>query len=114
MKKFKNKIASVLYELILGVVKISAIKTQNESLLLIKNDEIGDYILFRNFLKDIRKSKKYEGYQITLLGNIIWKQLFDEFDNAYVDEVIWIEKKKFQKDLRYRFALLKTIRKKGF
>ncbi len=114
MKKFKNQIALALYKMVLLLARSSSAKRSDKTLLLIKNDEIGDYILFRNFLKDIRHSEKYKNHKITLLGNIIWKQLFDEFDSKDVDEVIWMQKKKFQKELSYRYSLLKKVRKKGF
>ena len=114
-KRFmKNQIALLLYKLVLLFAKCSPAKRSVNSVLLIKNDEIGDYILFRNFLKDIRSSEKYKNHKITLLGNIIWKQLFDEFDSAHVNDVIWMEKKKFQKEIFYRFSFLRTIRKRGF
>ncbi len=51
------------------------------TLLLIKLDSIGDYILFRNFLSFIRKNHKFSNHRITLIGNIIWKDLSETFDN---------------------------------
>src|SRR5690348_14640759 len=98
MKKAKDSIASIFYELVLAAVKLSPAKKGQAHLLLIKNDEIGDYILFRNYLKYIRNHEKYRGYRITLIGNVIWKDLFDEFDAAFVDDVIWLNKKTFNKD----------------
>ena len=111
----KKTLASSLYKLVLFFSKLAPVSPKNNNtLLLIKNDEIGDYFLFRDFLKDIRNSEKYRGFKITLLGNKLFKQLFDSYDAQYVDEVVWIDKTKFKKDLRYRYSLLKTIRQKGF
>ena len=70
--------------------------------------------MFRNFLKDIRNSEKYKDKKITLLGNNLWKQLFDDFDKEFVDNIFWINKTKFKKDLFYRFKSLLQVRKAGF
>jgi ADP-heptose:LPS heptosyltransferase len=82
--------------------------------LIIKLDEIGDYILFRNFLKIIRESKAYERYRITLLGNDIWKEITEKFDKNFIDEFIWMDKRKFSKNLFYRRNFLKAIIKTNF
>ena len=111
----KKKLVNILYKIALLFSKFASQNPQNyNSLLLIKNDEIGDYFLFRDFLKDIRNSNKYKNHKITLLGNKLFKQLFDAFDAPYVDDVIWIDKTKFKKDLSYRYSLLKSVRKRGF
>jgi ADP-heptose:LPS heptosyltransferase len=89
-------------------------KTNPNTLLIIRLDAIGDYLLFRNFLIAIKSSKKYKNYKVTLCGNIIWKTLAEEFDKDAVDEFIWIDRSKFYKNIRYKFDLLKKIRKKGF
>ncbi|MBY0425475.1 MAG: hypothetical protein K2Q22_07565, partial [Cytophagales bacterium] len=86
----------------------------NKSLLIIKLDAIGDYILFRNFLKEIRGDEKFKNYKITLLGNLAWKDLFESFDQTYVDRVIWVERKKLLNNPRYLLQLLKNIRQSGF
>lgn len=84
------------------------------TLLIVKMDAIGDYLLFRNFLEDIRKSKKFAAYQITLCGNVIWKEIAESFDANFVNEFIWIDKKKLVDNLEYRAEKLKSIRRRGF
>ena len=80
-----------------------------KSLILIRLDAIGDYILFRNFIKILKKSEKYKGYRITLVGNIVWKSISEKFDNKYIDENIWIDRKKFSNNIFYRFQKLSEI-----
>ncbi len=75
---------------------------KNKSILLIKLDDIGDYILFRNLLKYFKLSNKFQDHHITLCGNIIWKDIFELLDKDYVDNVIWVNKSKFSKNLLYR------------
>jgi ADP-heptose:LPS heptosyltransferase len=73
-------------------------------------DEIGDYILFRNLLEYLKASEKFNGYKITLCGNIIWKSIFDFLDKDYVDSSFWINKTKFSKNLFYRNTIIKLIK----
>ncbi|MBA3827806.1 MAG: glycosyltransferase family 9 protein [Taibaiella sp.] len=114
MKSFKEKIAFIVYGLIVFLVKLVPVRKKENHLLLIKTDEIGDYILFRNYLKDISTNKKYKNDKIVLLGNIIWKQLFDVFDSHIVSDSVWIDKKRFNKNLFYRFQILFKIHAYGF
>jgi len=111
MKKVKKNIALILYRIILIFVKIIPAKQGSKHLLLIKVDEIGDYILFRNYFKHFRHSEKYSGYKITIVGNKAWKSLYDEYDRGIVDDVMWLDKTKYKKDLFYRFSFLYKIRK---
>lgn len=87
---------------------------ENDRLAIIKLDEIGDYILFRNFLEFIRHSKKYENYSLALIGNIIWKDITEHFDNNFIDEFIWIDKNKLVKSFDYRKNILQIIYDKNF
>ena len=110
MKQIKNNIAAALYSIIFYLVKIIPAKNGTNSLLVIKTDEIGDYILFRNLFKYFKQSEKYKNYKITLVGNLAWKKMYDEYDTGCFDETIWLDKTKFKRDLSYRFSFLNGIR----
>ena len=110
MKRVKDFLAHISYKVLIFFVKILPAKKGSTHLLIIKLDEIGDYMLFRNTLKYFRVSEKYKNYTITLLGNMAWKEIFDEYDSATVDNTIWIQKKKHNKNLIYRYSILKKIR----
>jgi len=100
------------YSLINPLLKNSPVKTgAKKELLIIKLDEIGDYILFRNFLKYFKASAEFKDYKITLLGNLTWKSLFIFLDKDYVDFSIWVEKRNFLRNLYYRKRILKTTAK---
>lgn len=105
-----NYIASLVINLFLPSVQ----KTNSNTLLIVRLDAIGDYLLFRNFLSAIRSSRKYKDYKITLCGNIAWKDLSETFDRNAVDEFIWLDRREFYKSISYKFKLLKEIRLKGF
>lgn len=64
----------------------------SKAILIIKTDAIGDYVLFRHALQSIRKSKKFKGYQIFLLGNEVWKDLAINQDSEWVDGFFWLNR----------------------
>jgi ADP-heptose:LPS heptosyltransferase len=92
------------------LVKMIPSKKGGKHLLVIKLDGIGDYILFRNLLTYIRNSERFGKHKITLLGNAAWKQIFDQYDSAAVDNVIWSDNKKLKTNLFYRFSILWRVR----
>ena len=82
--------------------------TKEKKIAVIRTDAIGDFILFRNFLKCIRD--EYEDYRITYIGNILCKDLILHFDKNYIDECIFINADNidynFFKNLKYDIILL--------
>jgi len=89
-------------------------KTKPKTLLVVRTDAIGDYLLFRNFLEILKKSDAYKDYQITLLGNEIWKDLTENFDKSYLHDCIWIDRKRFFWDIFYRYQIQRKVNKAGF
>lgn len=87
--------------------------TKRSTLLLLKLDSIGDYILFRDLIQVVRQSEKYKNYKITLCGNLWWKDLAEQLDATYIDEFIWVEYAKMT-DFNYRFNLFRKIHSKGY
>lgn len=84
---------------------------RSKTLLLIRIDSIGDYILFRNFIKVIKESVKYKEHRIILVGNEIWKDLAENYDREYIDKFVWINLNKFRnrRHLIYRYSILYKI-----
>lgn len=78
---------------------------------LVKIDNIGDYILFRNFLPFIRHSQKYSSTNIVLIGNYAWKELAEYFDTDYVDSFFWIYPTQYAKNKWYRLKTLWQIKR---
>ena len=111
--KLKALIKFTIYYIINFLIKPSK-EIMPKSLLLIRLDVIGDYVIFRNFIEELKKSEKYNEYKLTLLGNSAWKSLSEELDSKYVDEFIWLDRKRFTKDLKYRYTKLKEIVSKGY
>lgn len=104
--KLKEIIKLILYSFIdLFIFPSKQIK-QN-FILLIRLDAIGDYVLFRNFIEILETNEHYKSYHITLIGNSAWKGLSLELDKEYVDNFIWIDKRKFTYNFIYRFRKIK-------
>jgi len=82
------------------------------TILLVRIDSIGDYVLFRNFIKILKD--KYPNYSITFVGNEVYKDLAEFLDKKYINEFIWINRKKFEKNFFYRVKKLKEILNKGY
>lgn len=85
-----------------------------KTILLIRLDAIGDYILFRNFIQALKTSNKYKNYKITLVGNKAWKNLAETLENQYIDRFIWIDRHQFNKNFLYRYKKLKEISSEGY
>lgn len=109
-----QRIKSFIYDCITLLVKLLPCKVHPKTLLLVKTNEIGDYVLWHNVLPYIKQSGRFRDYKITVLGNAAWKNLFTNLDQSYVDEVLWFDFNRFKKDMRYRYSMLKKVRSAGF
>lgn len=91
---------------------------QNEisekKLAIVRLDDIGDYLLWRNFIEVYKQSERYKNYKVTLIGNVVWKNIFDAFDSHAVDETIWVNKQQYLSNEEYRKDLWRQIRKQKF
>ncbi len=106
IKYFYYKITNI----IVNIIFLKEKKNKNNDLIIIKTDNIGDYILFRNFLPILRKDKKFHKSKITLVANEACKNLFSTFDKKFVNKVIWVDRNKFLYNLIYRVKLLIKLR----
>jgi len=82
-----------------------------ELVLLIRQDAIGDFVVWLDTAKEYRKLYPPEKYKIVLVGNKIWCSLAEEL--PYWDEVIAVDVKKFKTFSRYRWNLLRKIQNLG-
>lgn len=82
----------------------------NKEIIIIRTDDIGDYILFRNSLELLRKAKP--AYTITLIGHALWQPIAEGWDSDFVDEFIWLQKGRFLKEEEYAQQFLHEIKGK--
>lgn len=88
--------------------------TQQKKLLVIRLDDIGDYLLFRNTLPTYKTATRWQGYQVTLLGNAAWQSIYEFADSQYADDTIWVNKKQYYDDASYRWQLWTRLRMAGY
>ena len=126
MKKFLEKILpqkirspiTRFSKILLIIRATSGTKNPKEAqaqkkVLIVKSDAIGDYIMMRDFIKTIKKSKKYKGYKVHLLGNTVWKNIFDNLDGKDVDKTHFINRKRLY-DKQQMKPLIETLNKENF
>lgn len=83
---------------------------KNSKVVIIRTDAIGDYVLFRNFLKPL-----YEKYgKLTFVGNVACKELVTQLDGEYIKHFIAIDRKKISRNLIYRFKIIKELKKTSY
>ena len=70
--------------------------------------------MFRNFIKELKKSEIYHHHNITLLGNCAWSDIAKELDVEFINNFIWLDRNRFSKDFLYRYKKLKEITLQGY
>lgn len=108
-----NKMIFIVHLMLFAILKLRFVQKQKNTLLLVRLDKIGDYILFRNFIEVIAKSNKYKGYDIFLCGNISWKELSEKLDSKYIKKFIWINRTQFRNSFSYKWKKLKEVNSLG-
>ncbi|WP_019989160.1 glycosyltransferase family 9 protein [Rudanella lutea] len=84
-----------------------------ETLLILRLDVFGDYLMFRGFLEQIRQSPTYSGHRIIYCGNAAVRSVAETFDSAFVDEFIWTDIYALSTNLQYRFRFVQQLRRLG-
>ncbi len=82
-------------------------KPNKKTVLLVRPDSIGDFILWLDSAKEYKCIYPDSKYRITLLTNQDWAELAQSY--TYWDEIIVIDREKFLTDLIYRWQFLKKI-----
>jgi ADP-heptose:LPS heptosyltransferase len=82
--------------------------------LVIRLDDIGDWLLFRNHFAVYKNSFRWPGHELVLLGNAVWKDLFAALDSETADRAIWVDKGEYARNAAYRLDLWTRLRQKGF
>ena len=86
-----NRLKGFLYDTVLLLATLGPRKKSVPAILLVKTDEIGDYILWRRLLPEIVQAERFRGKAIHFCGNSSWKSLFDTFDRGLVSQSIWLD-----------------------
>ena len=82
-----------------------------ELVLLIRQDAIGDFVIWLDTAKEFRNLYPAEKFKIVLVGNALWCGLAKSL--PYWDEVIPVDIKQFKTFSRYRWDFLRKIQNLG-
>lgn len=105
-----NKLKGIIYELVLHLASIGPRKkSSGKKILIVRVDEIGDYMLWHKFLQDFVTAAEYQEYTFHFCGNQSWKSLFETLDKGLVHHSYWMDKLRFKKEMGYRYHFLKNI-----
>ena len=87
------------------LIYLPRLKKNTDEVILLRTDNIGDYILFRNLLPFIRDAEQYRNRRLIMIGNIAWSNLAEHFDHQFIDKFIWIDTPRYQQSRRYRLTI---------
>lgn len=82
--------------------------------LIVRNDSIGDYLLYRPWLRRMAEQLHARGSHITLAANAIWAPLAQEWDADLFDELLPVDFGRFQREMPYRTATLAALGAGGY
>jgi ADP-heptose:LPS heptosyltransferase len=82
--------------------------------LLVRNDSIGDYLLFRPWLRLLAAEVRGRGQHLTLAANALWAPLARAWDADCFDELLVVEFGRFQTDMVYRAEVLRGLGAAGY
>ncbi len=95
-----------------SIVMLYSSPSNRNRILVIRIDAIGDFILWLDAAKNIRKLYPKGQYEVVLLGNEIWTSLAE--DLPYFDRVCSLNVQRFITNPAYRYKMLRELRKAGF
>ncbi len=114
LKPFLIIIKSILFYLFdsLALWKVPSPQLNElELVFLIRQDGIGDFVMWLDTAKEYRNIFPPDKYKIVLAGNKIWCDLAEEL--PYWDEILMIDVKQFKTFSRYRWDFLRKVRNLG-
>ena len=110
-KPFLVIVKSLLFYIFDGLALFNLTFPQKNKLnlvLIVRQDAIGDFILWLNTAKEYRQLYPPNKYKIILIGNASWSGFADTF--PYWDKVFPIYSKKFKSLTGYRWGILRKIK----
>jgi len=107
LRNFVNTILKI-------IVPLTCKKSPDDSVLIIKLEVLGDFILFLPSLKHYKEF--YNDKKITLLVDSgLNKKIAERYkEKGLIDEIIILDSSKFSKNIFYRFSFSRILYKTGF
>ena len=82
--------------------------------LVLRNDSIGDYLLYRPWLRQLAAEVHGRGQRLTLAANAPWAPLARAWDADCFDELLVVEFGRFRTDMAYRTEVVRGIGAAGY
>lgn len=103
-----------VYDCVLRLATLGARKKPSvKKLLVVRLDEIGDFMLWHRFLEE--SVAAFPDHAVVhFLGNKSWKDLYNAFHPAAADDVLWLDKLSFKKSISYRLSVLKRVYRENY
>lgn len=98
----------------LAVWSVGRVKVQPDTLVILKFDVLGDYVVLRNYLRYLKTHSHYADYAFTLCGNAAFRTLAEAFDADLFTSFVWTDIYKLSTRPLYRFRFVRQLRKRGF
>lgn len=86
----------------------------SKKLMLVRNDNIGDYVLFRQALHAFRHIPHFADWHITLYGNAVWEELARSFDANAFDRFVPLQASRLETDSNYLQSVMAGIAAQGY
>lgn len=102
---------------LLGVDLLAGIGSRRldpNKICLVKVDKLGDYVLLRNFIAEIKRSPRFPSCKLTLIANIEQRAFVEFLDQDQIDHVIWLDIYQYAANPLYRFRMARRIYQEGF
>jgi ADP-heptose:LPS heptosyltransferase len=81
--------------------------------LVVRNDSIGDYLLYRPWLRRLSEELRAQNRHIILVANALWAPLAQAWDGDTVAEIIPVHFGRFSQDLAYRAEVVQRLGQLG-
>lgn len=108
-----NRLKGFIYDVVGWLASFGFRKLNPNAVLIIRVDEIGDYVLWRKFLQPIIQHYSSLNKALFFCGNSSFKPLFYlEYSNTFKQE-FWLNKNLFKTNMWYRYKFLRQLYKLG-
>ena len=107
-------------DLILWLVDTVAIQTTRRqvpaqpTLAILKFDALGDYLMLRTYVRQLRAQPDYQSYSVCLVGNAAFRQMAEFADADLFDSFYWVDIYKLSTQPTYRLRMGRKLRRLGF
>jgi ADP-heptose:LPS heptosyltransferase len=112
VKAHRLFIETLMFVLDTWIVLVPKAKPHAERVLVVRLDAIGDFLLWADAAKEIVRHYRSQGRTVTLLANSLWASLAKNL--AIFDEVIELDRKRFEYRMLYRWQIEYKVRMSGY